>query len=164
MSDPVNPYDIGIFPTNIVAVLRDYLLTLSSVDQVFARPLRPEDPHRSVGIVAGMWTPEDYNIGQHDPATAQYTLAIQALTKNTDEQEGIAHHTVLGKNIRHMLYRDPAFRVALSGLTEAVLGTIERVQRWGVRTQRFRSNEISGAWLYLTTTEFWVETEQTPTV
>src|SRR5687768_5685858 len=141
MSDP---YDIAIFPTNVIRVVRDFVLEMSSVEIFFARPLRPEDPHASVGMTAGLWTPGEELIGQHDPNTSQYNFAIQALSKHTDEQEGIAHHTVHGKQIRHMLYRDSAFRVALSSLTETVLGTTERVQRWGVRTQRFRSNEIAG--------------------
>jgi hypothetical protein len=58
-----------------------------------------------------------------------------------------------------MLYGDQPLRVGLAALSVASGSSIERAQRWGIRQQRFSSNEIQGAFLYLSTLEFWLETE-----
>jgi hypothetical protein len=152
---------VTAFPANIVTALKEQLEVDfgSEVDTVVARPLRPIDPDRSIGILAVDWRPVDHQIGQHDPALGRYQLAIQCFIKHQDEEVGLAEHTLMSKNLRTMLYRGEALRLRLASLSETSLGVTERVQRWGVRQQRFVSNEIQGRFLFLSTTEFWVETE-----
>ncbi len=148
-----------LFPTNIVEVSRDFILPLLSVENVYRRVLRPEDPNSSVGIVAVDWEPGEYLIGQEEPALSMYHFSIQSLVKHGNEEEGLTHHSLLAKNLAHLLYRDAAFRVALLTLNAEVMGVKESARRMGVRQQRYRSNEIDGEWLFVSTTEMWVQTE-----
>lgn len=152
---------VAAFPSNVVEALRDELNVAlgTQVELVVKRPLRPTDPDSSVGIYALDWQPGNHEIGFHEPTLARYQVAIQVFVKHQDEEEGSAIHTFLSKTVRTMLYRGEALRIRLSSLNETSLGVTERVQRWGVRQQRFVSNEIQGRFLYLSTTEFWIETE-----
>lgn len=160
--------DTLLFPQNVVAVLSNASALLDPDLSIFRRPLRDTDPVQSIGIFAAQWYPQEdsYEMrgglaGPSEPTIDRYTITIQALVKDADEQRGLAVHSVLGKLVRTMLYRNPALRVGLSSLVTTTGESTERVTRWGVQTQRFHSNEISGSWLYLSTLEFWVETQTT---
>lgn len=146
------------FPINVIDVLAEELKSLPA-GIVLRRALRPTDPDRSVGIYAMDWTPRDSVIGQFDPAVATYTYTVQAMVKHANEEEGRHDHAAYAQAVRLMLYRDPALRVRLAGLSETDGNVTERSQRWGVRAQRYASNEVDGEFIYLSTTEFWVETE-----
>jgi hypothetical protein len=63
------------------------------------------------------------------------------------------------KVLRAILYRDNQLVVALSSLTDEILGSRERYKRLGVRSQRFLTNELRGTMHYLSVTDLWVETE-----
>lgn len=150
------------FPANVVTALKEEIAAqIPAPDLTFTtgRPLRPNDPNRSVGIFAVDWTPEQSNIGQHDPAVARYLYAISCLIKNADEEAGLKEHTDLSKRIRTMLYRSGTLRARLGALSVTMDGMTERAQRWGVRQQRFLSNEVQGTFLFLSSIEFWLETE-----
>ncbi len=147
------------FPTVLVDALSDELALTTGAGKVLRRPLRPTDPDRSIGVVAIDWTPNAMVIGQHEPAVAVYVLSIQAFVKHADEEEGRDDHADLAQQIRSMLYRNVGLRVRLAGLSETADGLTERVQRWGIRQQRYAANEVDGEFLYLSTTEFWIETE-----
>lgn len=147
------------FPTAIVDALSDELALTLGAGKVLRRPLRPTDPDASIGVIAADWVPNAMVIGQHDPAIGTYLIQIQAFVKHTNEEEGRDEHADFAQRIRLMLYRNTTLRVRLSGLSHSVDGLIERVQRWGIRQQRFASNEVDGEFLYLSTTEFWIETE-----
>lgn len=147
------------FPENVVAELKTSFESMGEVDTVVARPLKPTDPHLSLGVFAIDWTPRDFVIGQYDPAVTRYMVGIQSFVKHGNEEEGIALHTRLAKMVRVMLYRDEGLRVRLGSLSTTEFGVTERIQRWGVQTQRYISNEFQGSFLYLAVTELWVETE-----
>lgn len=137
----------------------------TQIKAVFTRPLRPSDPKVSLGVFAANWQPDEYEMGNPSPAepTLQtYQYAIQVLVKHSEEQAGRALHGLVSKSVRSMLYRDQDVRLALSQLTETSLGVLERFQRCGVRQQRFANNEIDGQFLFLSTAEFWVQTESVP--
>jgi hypothetical protein len=154
--DPILP-----FPVCVTRTLKTEFEAIEGVDYVFERPLRPTDPNMSIGIVALDWDPRDHEIGQHDPAVQRYTYAVQSFAKNTDPAQGLLEHAILAKMVRTMLYRTESVRLALASLAETSLGHTERTQRWGVRQQRFASNESESQFLYLSTTEVWLETEST---
>lgn len=147
------------FPTSIVDALAEQLALTTGAGKVLRRPLRPTDPDQSIGVIAADWVPNEMVIGQHDPAVGTYLFQVQAFVKHTDEEEGRDSHANFAQVIRSMLYRDAGLRVRLAGLSHAADGLLERVQRWGIRQQRYASNEVDGQFLYLSTTEFWVETE-----
>lgn len=156
------------FPANIVKLITDRVKPVIDEDlAVFKRPLRNSDPNQSVGAFPVIWTPDMESLEMRggpfprssEPTLQQYTINIQAFIKDTDEQRGLNVHSILAKRVRTMLYRDDPIRVGLASLSSASGGSTERAKRWGVRTQRFISDEIEGSWLYLSTLEFWLETE-----
>jgi hypothetical protein len=163
--DPQNPSSLP-FPENVVAELQMTFIeqNLFPFDTVLARPLRPTDPAVSLGMFAVDWVPDDrsHEVGRtHGPTLSTYVFAVQGLIRHGDEQSGLRLHSILAKNIRSMLDRNQGLHVRLAGLSEASLGVAERAQRWGVRGQRFANNEVGGSFIYLSTTEFWLETEST---
>lgn len=158
-----DPADLP-FPENVVQELINTFQdqALFPYDAVVARPLRTTDPAVTLGVFAVDWMPDERSaeIGKrHGPTLTSYVFAIQGLIKHGDEQAGIRMHSILAKNIRSMLDRDQGLHVRLGQLSEASLGVAERAQRWGVRGQRFANNEVGGGFIYLSTTEFYLQTE-----
>ena len=158
--------DQNVFPNNVVELVTARTRLLDTDMFVTKRPLRESDPNQSVGVFAAQWLPEEDSyemvaapVGRHEPTLQQYIITVQAFVKDMDEERGLATHSVLSKMIRSMLYRDDPLRVALGSLSVTTDNSIERTQRWGIRQQRYFSNELSGSWLYLSTLEFWLETE-----
>lgn len=154
-----------VFPNNVVLLVQDRIPDAVDPDlRVFRRPLRESDPSQSVGIVAAQWLPDEESMeirgtGFHQPTLETYLITVQAFVKDFDEERGLATHSVLSEMIRSMLYRDAPLRVGLSALATSVQGVTKRTRRWGIRQQRYFSNEIEGNFLYLSTLEFWLETE-----
>lgn len=160
------PSDTLVFPNNIVDLVAVRSELLDPDLFVIKRPLRNSDPNQSIGISAVVWQPDDDSMemrgggpGPSEPTLSTYRLAVQGFVKDMDEVRGLATHSVMSKLIRNMLYRDAPLRIGLSSLSTSMSGVTERAQRWGVATQRYYSNEIEGSWLYLSTLEFWLETE-----
>ncbi|HEY6019716.1 MAG TPA: hypothetical protein VIY48_07390 [Candidatus Paceibacterota bacterium] len=158
--------DNSVFPNNAVEILATAFIEIDADLSIFKRPLRREDPIQSVGVFAQQWYPqeESYEMrgtpqGQHEPTLQNYYLGIQAFVKDAEEVRGLAVHSVLTKRIRTMLYRDNPLRIGLVSLVDVSNGMTERTNRFGIRSVRYVSNEIGGQWLYLSTTEFWLETE-----
>jgi hypothetical protein len=95
-----------------------------------------------------------------EPTLQEYNLGAQAFVRDGDEEVGLAVHSVLSTRVRRVLYRDEPLRVALQGLSVTdEFGATETLKRWGIRTARYFSNEIDAQWVYLSTLEFWIETE-----
>lgn len=163
--------DEPVFPNNIVDLVHTRSVLIDSDLYVCKRPLRESDPVQSVGTFATQWLPDDDShemkggiLGGgfgHDPSIERYLVAVQAFVKDMDEERGLAVHSVLSEKLRTMLYRDEALRVGLSTLNTNLNGVQKRTTRWGISTQRYFSNELQGSWLYLSTLEFWLETETT---
>ena len=156
--------DEPIFPNNVVSLCKTAFAGIDSSVLVLGRPLRATDPNHSIGVFGQMWTPDEESIEINGfqpgvPTLQQYLLGVQVLVKHGDEEVGSAIHSVLSARVRGVLYRNVAFRNTLGGLNATDSGVTESMRRWGVRTQRYLSNEISGEWLYLSTLEFWIETE-----
>lgn len=156
--------DFTVFPNNIVNLIYTRVPEVIDPDlYVVRRALRRGDPPQSVGITAAQWLPQDFEmVGQTpEPTIQRYTFAIQGYIFTPDEENGIAQHAVLSRAIRNMLYRDGGFRSGLTAMVSTDAGTnvTESVQRWGIRQVQFISTEINQAFLYLSTTEFWVETQ-----
>lgn len=151
---------MGIIDETIAAVKASYS-QIEGVEAVLGRPLKAVDPKISMSIYSVDWIPAGAMIGQSDPATATYTFRSQTMVKHSNEEEGRALHTQLSKIARIMLYRDPSLVATLRGLSESSMGSIERFQKYGVRTQRFLNNELQGNFVFLATIEWWLETEIT---
>ena len=155
-----------VFPNNAISLIKTRVQLLDKDLFVAGRPLRSSDPNQSVGVFGAQWLPNEdsYEMlggpeGRHEPTLQNYLVTVQAFVKDADEERGLATHGVLSKMIRAMLYRDDPLRVALRSLSVQMSGSTERLTRFGVRQQRYFTNEISGSWLYLSNLEFWIETE-----
>lgn len=154
------------FPNNIVDLIYVRAESIDSDLERFRRPLRPEDPQQSFGVYAALWNPDEESMEfrgnrSKEPTLNRYTVMVQCFVKDGDEERGLAIHSVLSSRVRAMLYRDPPLQVGFGALSWSDVGNPgqERAQRWGIRNQRFMSNEVTGSWLYLSSIEFWLETE-----
>lgn len=156
--------DLPVFPNNIVETVLPFFQGIDVDLTVLKRPLRPSDPNQSVGIFASRWEPEDdsMEIGHifpGEPTLQRYQIGVQALVKDGDEVRGLAIHSVLSMRIRSVLYRNADLRVGLQALYVTDGFSTERARRWGVRNQRYMNNDIDGKFVYVSTLDFWLETE-----
>ena len=157
------------FPENIIDVLADEIgLQMKGLDAVLKRPLKPIDPDITIGIFTVDWEPSlpsaemGGGLRTYGPTLGAYQFRIQYLIKHGDEEEGRTLYALGTKNLRSILAGASDLRVRLGELDEVSLGLHERVQRFGVRNQKFLNNEIQGTFMYLSSTDFWVETESLP--
>lgn len=151
-----------VFPNNASSLIQARIDDLYGEEiSVFGRRLRPTDNTKSVGVAPDMWIPNEdsFEFFSKEPTVQTYTIWLQSFVKNSDEQMGIAEHSVLSKVMRTMLYRDQPLAVGLNSLSVTMFGATERIQRRGIRRAQFLSNEIQGSWLFLSTLEVYVETE-----
>lgn len=168
--------DDAVFPNNIVKYVASAQSTgledVSVTDRVkvFQRPLRNTDPVQSVGVTANSSAGDPESIEMQGfehpapqmPTLQTYLFSLQAFVKDSVEERGLNVHSVLASRARMVLYTDPNLQVIFAAL-QADLGNglTEKMSRWGVGTTRFYSNEIQGQFLFLSTLEFWVQTETT---
>lgn len=157
-----------VFPNNVVELLALRMNDIDTDVEVFRRPLRNTDPNQSIGVFAQLWTPDDTSLemrgmttgAPQEPTLQTYHGSLQAFIKDGDEERGLATHSVLSASVRSVLYRDVPLQVAFRNLSVTyTTGAVETLKRWGIRTQRYFSNEIDAQWLYLSTLEFFIETE-----
>lgn len=155
-----------VFPELAVELIRDRVLMIdpdpTQPITVVRRPLRTSDPVQCIGVFGATWTPDVTSHemrGHNEPTLGVYTIAVQVKVEDMDEERGLKLHSTMSKHVRAMLYRDAVLRVGLAALSVTMSGSTERAKRWGVRTQRYLSNELEGSFLHLSTLEFWLETE-----
>lgn len=155
-----------VFPNNAVLLIKQRAQVLDSDLFVVGRPLRETDNIQSIGVFGNQWNPDEDSFemrgvpsGRHEPTISSYLITVQAFVKDMDEERGLATHSVLSKMVRSMLYRDNTLRVGLLALSVVMNGSTERTKRFGVLRQNYVSNELRGSWLYLSTLEYWLETE-----
>lgn len=160
MIDPTTP----AFPQNFVNVLTEVLPSIDEDLTALSRPLRPTDPHMSIGIYATLWQPveDSYEIGHVAPGEAtlnSYQVGVQTLIKDGDSQQGLNISSILSYRIRTVLYRNQPLRLAL-GTLRVEDGTFrESLRRWGVRSQRYMSNDLEGSFVTVSVLDLWIETE-----
>jgi len=160
MIDPSTP----CFPQNFVNVVGPVIAAIDPDIVYLPRPLRPSDPNLSVGVYGTIWQPdeESYEIGHHPSAEATlntYQVGVQTLVKDGDSQRGLNINSILSYRIRTVLYRNEPLRLALGSL-KVEDGTFkESMRRWGIRTQRYMSNDIEGSFVTTSVLDLWIETE-----
>jgi hypothetical protein len=167
---------VPVFPNNVVELLAIRFGTVGVIDPepdpaqrvyIYKRPLRPSDAFQSIGIAPVTWMPDEnsYEIkggpmpGPSEPTLQRYQINVQAFVRDADETHGLAVHSVLSGTVRSILYRDTPLRVGLGALVTVLSGVTERYKRHGIRLQRYLADEVEGNWVYLSTVEFWIETE-----
>jgi hypothetical protein len=163
--DYLIPADETVFPANVIKLIQASIQQYDDGLFVTNRHLRPSDPNESCGVFPVQWQPDNESLemrgalGASEPTIQRYSIGVEVFVKDADEIRGLIRHAMFAKIVRALLYRDDALRVSLQALSVTLLGTTERMGRYGIRTARYISNEISGSWLYVSTLEFWFETE-----
>lgn len=159
------------FPQNIVNVLVPVVKLINPDSdteyglRVVKRPLHETDDSESVGITAMTWTPDQESLemmgGLYEPTLQNYSIAIQAMVKDSDEERAIATHSVLSSELRRLLYGAPYLQVALRELAVAYGsdGPVERVKKWRLPVQNFQKGTIDGSYILLSSLELVVQTE-----
>lgn len=163
----IDPLANPDFPNNVVRALVAVLPGVDLDATGYPRPLRPTDPDYAVGVFAQVWTPEEdsYEMkgfaapGPNEATLNNYGVGIQTLTKHGDTDLGLAISSIFAKRVRTVLYRNQPLRLALSSLSVSDGSSTERMKRWGIRNQRFMSNEIEGKYVFLSVLDFYFETE-----
>lgn len=159
---------VDVFPMNVINLMAVRLQTLDGDLMVVKRSLRDSDGTQSIGVYPIVWTPDETSyemIGSDasnpkaEPTLQRYVIGVQSYVKDTDEEQGIAVHAILSKMIRSLLYRDAVLAVGLNALSVTMNGSTERIQRRGISTQRFLASEVQGVFMYLSSLEYFVETE-----
>lgn len=159
----ITPAD-SVFPDNAVALIVARIPAAVDANlTVVRRPLRPTDPTQSVGVFPLTYTDDitSVEIQSVQPTLSRYGVIIQSLVKDFDEQDGINVHSILSYRLRSMFYRDTPLHVGLTALSVTMNNGKERMQRRGITTQRFLSNEVNKVFTYTAWLEVWLETETT---
>lgn len=159
----IDPTASDAFPNNVVECLA---IVLPSVDEdvtVYKRPLRPTDPNYAISVYSTLWQPQEdsYEMGhlETEPTLSNYQIGIQTLVKDGDTERALGISSVLTKRVRTVLYRNEPLRVALGSLYVEEGSLKESLRRWGVRSQRYMSNDIEGKFVTISVLDFWIETE-----
>lgn len=157
------------FPNNVIAVLAaripgfvDPTGTGSEQDvTVLLRPLRPADPMQCVGVFPStkIGDPTTAETGSREPTLKRYTVVLQSMVHDTEEEKCISVHSILAQRLWRMLYADTVLEAGLTSLSVVANNTIERFQRCGVAQQRYLSNEVTGVFIQTSWIEFWFDTE-----
>lgn len=167
---PINQNQV-YFPGAIVDLLVSELQTIdpSTEDppyegiRVVRRPIRITDYTRTVSVIPALWTPDNDSLemqgGIHEPTLQRYTIAIETLVIDADEERGLNLHSLLAALVRQKLYRSSALRAALPMLAIPMNGYMEKLSRWGVANQYFQGDRVNNGFTFLGTLETWFETE-----
>ena len=150
-----------VFPNNVIELVATRITTLYPELLVVKRPLKSSDNTQSVGLFPSDWLPDtsSFEMPSKEPTVQVYLIQLQTFCKEFDEAKGIATHSVMSKVMRSLLYNDLPLQVGLNTLSVTMNGATEKIQRRGVNRQKYLSNEIDGQFLYLSTLEYYIETE-----
>lgn len=160
----IDPELESVFPNNVVECLAIVLPGVDPDVVILKRPLRGTDPNYSIGVYGTLWTPNEqsYEMGPKmdpEPTLQEYQIGIQTLIKDGDPVRALRTGSIFTKRVRGVLYRNAPLRVAL-GQLQVVDGTYtESFRRCGIRTQRYMSNDLEGAFVFISVIDFWIETE-----
>jgi hypothetical protein len=153
----------AVFPNNVAELIAQRIGDLYAPDiLIVKRPLKIIDKTQSVGVFPSDWFPDEtsWEFPAKQPTIQRYIIKVQSFCKDMSEERGIAVHSVMSKVMRSLLYGDQPLAIGLNTLSVAMDGTTERIQRRGINRQSFLSNEIpQGEFLYLSTIEYYIETE-----
>jgi hypothetical protein len=155
-----------LFPYNAVTLLAARFQMIDTDLFVCKRKLYTTDPAQAIGVSAALWSPDPQSYQMRgtlstEPSIQRYEINVQALVKDTDEENGIAVSSKLSKIVRGIILTDVPLRDSLRSLSSTLYGVTERTLRWSIPAQRYLSQELSGQFVYLSTIQVQLETENT---
>jgi hypothetical protein len=155
----------SVFPNNIVVTMADQMHYLDTDIPIHKRRLYATDEIQCIGITPFVWTPDQASYEMRGPQYAgiptiqRYDITIQCLIRNMDQIKGMMQHAELTKRVQKFIMGDPVLRDSLHGLTSDLYGVIERLKKWQLENSRFLAEEVSGEFIYLSTSTVRLETE-----
>lgn len=159
------------FPDNVVEILAENLKAIDPESspgeddgvRIVRRPVRNTDLTETISVIPGTWEAQQETLeilgGRSEPTVQRYTVVVESLIVDMDEERGIRTNSLFSAMVRHMLYRDPAIRIALPLLSVSLNGYTESLKRWGLSQQRFMNNEVGSNFIFLSAVELWFETD-----
>jgi len=162
----IDPLAQDGFPNNVVSCIAEVLPAIDEDVRVYKRPLRPSDTNYAISVYGTLWAPDEdsFEIGHlfpGEPTLQNYQIGIQSLIKDGDTERALAVSTLMARHIRSVLYRNEPMRLALGSLYVQDDTSRESMRRWGIRNQRFMSNDIEGKFVTISVLDLWIETETT---
>jgi hypothetical protein len=162
----IDPLTEDGFPNIAVKAIGEVLPFVDEDCTLYKRPLRPTDPNYALSVYGTLWQPEEdsFEIGHAfsgEPTLQNYQIGIQSLIKDGDTERALAVSSILSSRIRAVLYRNAPMRLALGSLYVQDDTSRESMRRWGIRSQRFMSNDIEGKFVTISVLDLWIETETT---
>src|SRR5689334_12584758 len=143
-----------VFPNNAANLIFTRLQDLYGNDlTIVRRRLRSSDAGQAIGVYPSDWFPDEqsWEFPSKEPTLQRYIIKLQSFAKDYDEERGIAVHSVMAKVMRSLLYADQPLAVGLNALRVTMNGTTEAIMRRGINRQTYLSNEVDGAYLFLST-------------
>lgn len=110
------------------------------VESILFRPVRPNDPTRTLAFVEGATTPVESEIGMREPSLMEWGVVIQVFVKHSNEIDGRNIRRRLLQRVRKTLYL-PSTVQALMTLTD----DYERVSQFRLRSIDFSTTEARDA-------------------
>lgn len=161
--------DTQVFPNNACSIIVPRMQAIDADLKIYQRSLRDSDGTQSIGVFPITWTPDETSFEMNgqppsitaagEPTLQRYVIGVQAFVQDTNEEQGIAVHSILAKRVRSTLYRDAILAVGLNALSVTMNGSTERIQRRGIQVQRYLANEVQGVFMFLSSCEYYIETE-----
>lgn len=160
------------FPQSFVDPIIERLEYHLPDHNVVPRSLGMSEGSDSIGVFPATWRPMEETVemgARHqgrlggEPTLNFYSVKVQNLRIDGDEEAGRAAFTITSKKIRAILYRDNELHVALRSLTDELLGVVERAKKMDVMKQDFLDSMAPMGTYFLCTTEIVFTTESTPT-
>ena len=160
------------FPNNVVDVIAARLKSNFDVIDpsgdtiLIKRPITTMDADQTIAVVPVDWGPKGMpEIGrkpnQFENSIQGYTIMVQALINDMNEDQAIRRHSLFSTLVRRMLYRDTVLLSALTQLKVTADGVDEATAQFGVRSQQFLVTQKDASFQYLSVIEFWLETQTT---
>lgn len=157
------------FPSNAIQLIVLRMKQKWPNTGIVPRPLRHTDKTQSIGVFPVDWSPDEESYefkAPGSPVTAlsfptvnTYRVGIQAFVKDMDSEKGIRTHANMSKAIRSLLYFDTPLALGLRQLSVVMDGLTETIQRQMIPRAKYISNEIDGTFLFLSTLQYSIETE-----
>lgn len=150
-------------------VLVEGLAVISMADQAIATPvsvlgrmLQGTDPDLSIGVFPMSWQPVGApDIGSSEPTIGRYVLGIATMLKSPDRVSGERLSGIFVRRVRDALYRHKTMLDALRDVSilDEDAGLLERFLRSGITSVDYASSAIQGGFVFVSQTEFFIETE-----
>lgn len=162
-------FNQDVYPSNVITKFATSIQAIDSQISVKKRRIKTTDHSVSVGIFGDSWSPNSNShemrgggfMGIHEPTLNRYSVIIQGLILDTEEERGLLKHYVLANALRTTLAWDGPLGVSLSQTTSVITnGYQEDLRKWSASEQRYYTADLgSSKWAYMSIMKFTLETE-----